>query len=174
MLFFKKGLFLSLFALSACGFVPLYHTPNGEENLQHITSSVQIVPVQGENGRLLIQCLKNNLNPKGLSISKEYFLSLTLNETINKNQGILKDNTASRTIMTLKAFYTLKDKNGRVLLDSSSSIASSYDILAQPYSSVTAEATTRQNLIKVLADNISLHIANSFKILTNENKTISN
>ncbi len=76
--------------------------------------------------------------------------------------------------MTLKAFYTLKDKNGRVLLDSSSSIASSYDILAQPYSSVTAEATTRQNLIKVLADNISLHIANSFKILTNENKTISN
>lgn len=163
MLFRLCALASFCFALS-CGFTPVYKTSQGATPVQEQTSEIKILPVPEQSGRILVQNLKSLLNPQNISRPKKYELSITLSETINNDQGILGDNTATRSTMRVTAAYTLMDiESKEILLKNSTFAISSYNILTAPYATVVSEQTTRERLIEILADNIALRMANYFK-----------
>ena len=175
MSFVKHSLVIGLAVmLGACGFRPIYYTPTGETSVQSLTAQIRVAPVPEETGRILVQTLKNTLNPDNLSVPKTYTLDVRLDKILNTDQGILDDNTATRATMTLRAFYVLRDKNGTPIINDSTFAMTSYNILTAPYATVTAEQASEKRLIKIVADTISLHMANYFKTQENEIKTNAN
>ena len=162
---FKTLLLLGLTALSACGFKPLYQNTENK-NIVSETAAVQISPVPDYIGRVFVQTLKNNLNPNNKEEDKKYQLDCSLSEKINNDQGILNDNTATRATMTISANCHLKQKSdGRSVFSKTVCAKSSYNILILPYSTVTSEEKTRQNLTKQVAQDMALYIA---AVLKNE------
>ena len=159
---FKKtilGTILGLF-LTGCGFSPVYWQ-DGTDFLEK-TAQVSIAPIPEYSGRILTQALKDNLNPKNIDAPKNYTLTVKINETIDKDQGVLGDKTSTRATFYLKAFYFLK-AGDKELLSSIASATSSYNILPDPYSTVTAEQAVRERLLKILANDISVQITAYFK-----------
>ena len=160
MLFRKIALCGLFLYLAACGWQPLYYQKDGGQPIQ--TAAINILPVPEENGRLLTQQLKDLLNPQNENIEKKYTLSVSLQEVLNTDQGILGDNTSTRATMQITAKFQLKEGD-KTLLSDSSFASSSYNILMLPYPTVTAENTTRKRLIDMLADKIALRLAVYFK-----------
>ena len=146
--------------LGGCSFQPLYY--QGKTDLLSETAAIDILPVAQESGRILVNKLKDLLNPENESIEKKYTLFVFLKENIYDDQGILGDNTSTRATMRITADFTLKEGN-KVLLKETSFSTSSYNILMLPYPTVTAENTTRKRLLEVLANNISIRLAVFFK-----------
>ena len=160
---FKKIAFCSLLLLfTACGWQPVYY--RSDSDLPVETAFVEVLPVPEENGRLLVQQLKDLLNPQNENIDKKYALSVSLEERLNTDQGILGDNTSTRATMKITARFQLK-KDDKVLLNDSAFATSSYNILMLPYPTVTAENTTRKRLIDMLADKIAMRLAVYFKTM---------
>ncbi len=174
MSFVKFFLFVGILLITACGFKPIYYTPAGQTPVQSLTAQIRVLPVPEESGRLLVQTLKNTLNPDNLSVEKTHELSVVLTKNINTDEGILNDNTASRAKMTMTASYTLRDKDGRVVLADKTYALASYNILIVPYSTVTASQATERRLIKILGDKISLRMANYFKTQSDETEKPAN
>ena len=122
------------------------------------TAAIDILPIPEEIGRLLVQQLKDLLNPQNEKVQKHYSLSISLTENVYTDQGILEDNTSTRATMQITANFKLKEKD-KLLLDDSTFAASSYNILMTPYPSVTTENTTRKRLVDMLADKIAMRLA---------------
>ena len=159
---FKKnflGIILGL-CLVGCGFSPVYRQ-DGTEFLEK-TAQVSVTPIPEESGRILTQSLKDKLNPKNIDAPKNYTLTVKLDETINKDQGVLGDKTSTRATFLLEAFYQLKSGD-KELLSSTASAISSYNILPDPYSTVTAEQAVRKRLLEILAGDISVQVTAYFK-----------
>ena len=151
--------------LFSCGWQPVYYRNDSAIPIQ--TAYVDVLPIPEESGRLLVQRLKDLLNPQNENVEKKYILSVSLSEEINKDQGILEDNTSTRATMQITARFQLKGKN-KLLLNDSSFVASSYNILMLPYPTVTAQKATRERLIGMLADKIAMRLAVYFKNLEQE------
>ena len=156
---FRKFLFV-LFFLAGCGWAPVYYSESDEIGLQ--TEKIDVLPIKEETGRLLKMQLENLFNPSKVEAKKEYTLQVTLTEQINSDQGILGDNTATRATMQLDAHIVLMQK-GKILLDTNTFAASSYNILMLPYPSVTAEEATRHRLVDVLANQVATRVTAYFK-----------
>ena len=158
---FKNIILLSLTVIiSACSWEPVYYKKDA--NMPVKTASIDILPVPEEQGRLLVQQLKDLLNPQDEKVEKRYSLSVSLDEKLNTDQGILGDNTSTRATMRITAHFQLKEKDTVLLTDSAFAI-SSYNILMLPYPTVTAETTTRKRLIDMLADKIAMRLAVYFQ-----------
>ena len=162
MLFKKLALCSLFFLFAACGWQPVYYRSDSKLPIE--TAFVDVLPVPEENGRLLVQQLKDLLNPQNLAKEKKYTLSVSLEERLDTEQGILGDNTATRATMRMTARFRLMEKD-KVLLTDTAFSTSSYNILMLPYPTVTAENTTRKRLIDVLADKIAMRLAVYFKTM---------
>ena len=146
--------------LTGCGFSPVYWQ-DGTEFLEK-TAQVEITPVPEYSGRILTQALKDKLNPENIDVPKNYTLTVKLDEDINKDQGILGDKTSTRATFHMTAVYQLKS-GPTELLSSTATAISSYNILPEPYSTVTAEQAVRERLLNILANDISVQITAFFK-----------
>ena len=144
----------------ACGWQPVYYQSNSDASIQ--TAAIDVMPIPDESGRLLTQQLKDLLNPQNELVEKKYVLTISLDEQLDREQGILGDNTATRATMRITAKFQLK-QDDKILLTDSSFISSSYNILMLPYPTVTAENTTRKRLIDMLADKIAMRLVVYFK-----------
>ena len=156
----KKLIFLFCLILGGCSFQPLYYQEKMDLTSQ--TAAIDILPVAQESGRILVNKLKDLLNPENEDVEKKYSLSISLKESIDDDQGILGDNTSTRATMRITANFTLKEGQ-KVLLQENAFSTSSYNVLMLPYPTVTAENTTRKRLLEVLANNISIRLAVFFK-----------
>ncbi len=162
---FKSVICISVLLLTAaCGWTPVYLKTEQNASVVDETAQIRVARVPEETGRILVRTLNSNLNPDNTDVPKKYELSIHLSETVNSDQGILGDNTATRATMRLTAAYTLKDLSSQqVLLSDTAYTVSSYNILTAPYATLTAEQTTRRRLAELLADSIALRMANYFK-----------
>ena len=161
---FKKVILAMFLAgcIAGCGFSPVYWKGKDDPSILEKTAQIKIDPIPEESGRILTQALKDKLNPRYEEADKNYTLSVNIKETINKDQGILGDKTSTRATFKLEAFYVLKQQK-KELLSSMASAISSYNILTDPYSTITAEQAVRERLLKTLADEIALQITSYFK-----------
>ncbi len=164
----KKIIIGILVFLSACSWTPVYKTVGLIEQ----TNTVLVNPIPNLSGRLMTRLLNNILNPDHIQTEKKYVLSVNLTEETVRDQGILSDDTASRENLYVTADYELKDiKSGKVILNSSTKLVDSYDILSQPYATVTRSQKARENLIQLLSETIGNHVAS---VIKNENLSQSN
>ena len=139
------------FLCTACSFSPLYSEKKDEAVLQE-TAQIQIEPIEGVLG----YTIRDQLNAK-------YTLNIKISENIIGDLGIQKTNFATRSRMILTAHYILKDcETNQVLLNTQTNASGSYN-LTTTYSTMTAKDKMRQNLAKILADNISIRLLMYFK-----------
>ena len=162
---FKSVICVCLFILTAaCGWTPVYMKNKQGVSVVDETAQVRVAKVPEETGRILVRTLNSMLNPDNKDVSKKYELQIDLSETLNTDQGILGDNTATRATMRLTAKYKLVELGtNRILLSDKAYTISSYNILTAPYATLTAEQTTRRRLAELLANSIALRMANYFK-----------
>ena len=165
----KKIILMGLYSLCliGCGWRPVYY--QFDKNTEQ-TSMVEIAPVSNEDGRLLIQKLKDILNPQNEQVEKKYTLKIELSEHLNTEQGIIGDSTSTRATMRMSAQFKLIDKaKEAVLIDESTFAESSYNILTLPYPTVMADEATRKRLLDVVAEQIGTRIAVFFAENKHEN-----
>ena len=155
----KYGMILAtILALGGCGFQPLYGFQENPEVVRE-SAQIEIEPVVGEGGYQMGLILKEKLNPNTLSLPKKYRLKAVIDKPSFYDQSIQGDNFASLEKMTLRVHYTLTDiENKTVLISSSSSISGSYNIIKEPYATVTAKEKMYQNLVQSLSNDIVLHM----------------
>lgn len=152
---------LLLFLGTACSFSPLYLEEDDETVLRE-TSQIQIEPIDGALGYTIRDQLNARLQSNA-SAHQKYTLSVRVSENIIGDLGIQKTNFATRSRMILTAHYILKNREtNQVLLEAETKASGSYN-LTTAYSTLTAKDKMRQNLAKILADNISIRLSMYFK-----------
>ena len=165
MLWRRKGYFLIVLLLAACGFRPLYvgqstqDSISGKQLTQEMASIfIDIIP--DRTGQILRQTLANRLTPHGETKDPRYRLSVRLSEAVLSQQGVRQDNLATRYVMTFTAYYTLYTypENHQILSDSTIG-RSSYDVQLSPYATDVAEQTAKERIMKIIGDDIALRLA---------------
>ncbi len=171
---FKKIILGCFFVLSGCGFSPLYYSSQ-EGEVQ--TEQVLVAPIADYNGYMLKQRIENTLNPKSVSGPKNYILEVQLDSPLLSDQSIQGDNFASRKKISLTAHYKLIDKKtSKVVLTSSTTALGAFNVFYEPYTTYQAEKSQTEDLVQIVANNISLRIAAYLKQkeVESESKTSSN
>ena len=158
---FKYVFFFLGFFLTGCGFEPLYVA---HEDTLAQTAAVQIEPIAGEGGYQAELILQKRLNPEQIKVAPKYRLTVVFNKPTYSNQSIQSDNFATLEKMDVSASYKLIDiqKNQTVI---SSSVASNglYNLVNDPYATVTAKDKLYENLVRSMSDDIATHILSYFK-----------
>lgn len=158
----KKMVFALFFLMAGCGFSPLYLTKG--EKTTTLTAAVSVLPIENYDGYLLQNYLSDALNPDKVTIPKIYDLSVSLQAPFISEQNIQDDNFSSRDRMTLTAGYRLiNNQTKKVLIDTTTSATGAYNIAVQPYATWMAQKRVKENLIKMLAERISIHVVSFIK-----------
>lgn len=165
MLWLRKGYFLIVLLLSACGFRPLYVGQSTQDSIsgKQLTqemASIFIDTIPDRIGQILHQSLSDRLTPHGETKDPRYRLSVRLSEAVISQQGVRQDNLATRYVMTFTAYYTLYTyPENRKLLSDSTVGRSSYDVQLSPYATDVAEQTAKERIMKILGNDIALRLA---------------
>lgn len=166
MLLFKKLLGLTvLFTLAACGFRPMYTGQGTADSIsgKQLTtemSSVFIDEIPNREGQVLRRTLLGRLSPAGEPEKPHYRLSVHLSEATIFQQGVRQDNLATRYVMSYTAYYTLSSyPENKVLLKDTTVGRISYDVQLSPYATDVAERTSKERVMKIIGDDISLRLA---------------
>lgn len=167
-MFYKNLFFLTLFFLSACGFSPMHRLSDNRQT-SSLTEQIGIAGIPNYEGWLLRQNLQDNLNPEKTGGSKKYLLVVNLRAPTYTDQSIQGDNFASRETVRISASYTLKEtETGKVILQDSTAATGAYNIVKEPYATNVARNRLREDLVKIIGDNISLRVISFMK--SNEEK----
>ena len=151
---------ITCIATTACGFRPLYQTGTTlSPSNSTVLDQVAITAAPGANGLMLRNALIDRFYHHGYPDQAPYILEINLQE-LYRDLIIQKNDTTTRAQLVMRAFYTLKDKNGTIILDSGDIRAvSSYNILQSQYTTLVTQAQARENTIRELADKITTRIA---------------
>lgn len=170
----KKIILGSFLLLSGCGFSPLYYSDESEASQ---TEQVLVAPIADYNGYVLKKSIEDALNPKGVNGPKKYILEVKLNSPVLADQSIQGDSFASRKKITLSANYKLIDKStNTTVLSSSTTALGAFNVFYEPYTTYQAEKKQTEDLVQIVANNISLRVAAYLKQkeVEGEGKTSSN
>ncbi len=134
------GLFLT--GLSACGFRPLYGTPEGASQSTaaalHQIYVAQINNATSRTGHLVYQKLERQLRQSGSGVDRSapprYRLNLKVEER-EEGVAIEQDDTFSRFNIRLIATYELLDLQGNLLTKGTSQAVGSYNVVQSQYAS---------------------------------------
>lgn len=161
----KYGLMLvAVLGLVGCGFRPLYLTENNKQNIIEQTAAVAVEPISGEGGYQMELILAEKLNPKQLNRPKKYRLEVRLGAPSYSDKSLKDDNFATIEEMNVVAFYTLiQSDSGEKLVSASLNSSGLFNLIREPYATVVSKDQLYQNLIKVMSDEIALHIMSYFK-----------
>ena len=142
--------------LGGCGFRPLYGKTGGDhQDVAGDLSSVAIAPIPDRLGQELRNYLLDLLTPRGRPTNPIFTLRVQVKERIEDlaidNQGL-----ATRANLRLDATYALiKDETGESVLNGKGLAVSSYNLVSNDYSNLTAENDARSRA--------ALHIARQIR-----------
>lgn len=149
-----------LITLNSCSFQVIYKDEFDDNSIAHQLASIKIRKDRNQ----LSQNLKNNvydvLNPDFIKADVKYFLEMNLESTValtftNASGG------SGRNKVTLKVNYVLKNiKNAQKISEGKTEVYDSYDVSTNRYATLTAEDYVKENLTKVIAQNIRNSIVN--------------
>ncbi|HWY62783.1 MAG TPA: LPS assembly lipoprotein LptE [Rhizomicrobium sp.] len=144
--------------LAGCGFHPLYGDPKLEPQL----ASIFVEPVAERDGYELRNTLINLLGSDGVSGGKAYRLRLILNES---NQGVALQNNATITRYndTLTVNYVLSDAKGTEVIRGTQTSLSSYNVVASPYSTLSAQQDADTRAANDIAERIRIDLGAFFR-----------
>lgn len=138
--------------LAACGLQPMY-AGGGSGAVAQGLSAVDIAPIEGRNGWLMRNALKDRLSAAGTSAPR-YRLDVLLDDQL-EGMGLLTDETIGRERRTLRARYQLVDlTTNAVLVDATAGSDAGIDVVSSEYATIAAEQTALENLTRDVADRI--------------------
>jgi LPS-assembly lipoprotein len=154
------GLFLLATGLAGCGWQPLYGKIDGTGgDAAESLSQVHILPIADRTGQNLYNALRDRMNPQGVPAKPQYDLVVNLSERSDQLL-ILEDQTASRINLTVFADFRLYQRgNKNPVFAGRSQVTTSYDLLNDPFATVTSEADAHRRAAQSLADEISNRLA---------------
>src|SRR5688500_12671129 len=95
-----------LFALSGCGFKPLYS--RGTEAADERLATIRVNPISDRLGQRLAIDLRDTFNPLGRKVDATHTLNVSL-VTERREVALRRDGTASRVELVVNANYTLSE-----------------------------------------------------------------
>lgn len=127
-------------------------------------AAIFIDEIPNREGQLLRRVLLNRLTPAGEPVNPHYRLSVSLSNATISEQGVRKDNLATRYEMSYTGKYTLTSyPDGEKLLSGRTGARASYDVQKSPYASHAAEEAMKDRVMRILGDDIALRLATYLK-----------
>ncbi len=156
MRFFQYSLSACLLVLlSACaGFQPLY----GENTaVRRSFENLSLAPIEGRAGFLFAQALQDR---GGIQAGQSgvYVLETNLRKT-QANVGVRVDDVSTRARLTLRARYTVRDRDGKIAYKGNAISETAFDIPDQPYGAIAAEQYAEETAATVLAEKVMNDLA---------------
>lgn len=149
-------LLFSASLLAACGLQPMY-AGGGSGAVARGLSAVDVAPIEGRNGWLMRNALKDRLSAAGTTAPR-YRLDVLLDDRL-EGMGLLTDETIGRERRTLRARYQLVDlASGTVVVDATAGSDAGIDVVSSEYATIAAEQTALENLTHDVADRILTRI----------------
>jgi LPS-assembly lipoprotein len=143
--------------LPACALHPLY-AGGGSGTVARTLQQVSVAPIEGRNGWLVYNKLKERLSAAGSS-APAYRLEVKLDDSII-GLGIRGDRAVTRERRTLRARYQLvRASSGQVVLDATAGSDAGIDVVSSEYATVAAEQTAAERLADDVADQIVARLA---------------
>ena len=125
---------------------------------------IEISPIVNRLGQQLRNHLVQNINPFGNTGNAKFLLKVVLTEN-KQNLAIKKSEIATRANLTFLATYSVVRKsNGTVMTKGSSSIITSYNILAEPFGTMIAEKDARARAVREISADLTNKIASFFRL----------
>lgn len=149
---------VAVLSSASCGFKPLY----GERQTavsQAALSQVWVAPLRDRVGQLLHIHLTKGMHPRGKPRNPVWELEIKLTSR-TVNLGIRKDETATRSNLTLNAEFKLKRiATGKVSFKGRSVITISYNILESRFGTISSRNNAIERAARELGDNIKTRVA---------------
>lgn len=143
---------------ASCGYSPVYG-PRSTSQVAAALSGVRVGPIKDRTGQILRNNLLDRLNPKGQPTSPEYHLSVTVKESI-RNLGIQRDETSTRSDLTLSAsFQLVKLGINEPVMRGKSSSTNGFNRVNTHYATVVAARDARKRAASEIADDIANRLA---------------
>lgn len=142
--------------LAGCGLQPVY-SGGSSGTVATALSDIAIAPIPDRKGYLVSTALRHEMGP--VAASPQFRLEVELEEQI-LGFGIRDNNTIAAERITLRARYTLKDANGKVLLLATTGSDMSIDnVSSSDYATVAAETSAIERLSVVVAQQIAQRLS---------------
>ena len=123
--------------LAGCGFHPLYANRR-DSGLDAELAAIKVTPASERIGQLVAISLREGLNPSGNRVTPRYSLNLVVATSIG-DFAIRADGTASRELYAATVSFNLQSIEGnRIVLSGSARANDSYDVGANPYTTIVA------------------------------------
>lgn len=149
--------------LTACGFQPLYAGGKTGATATEF-SSIRVAPIVDRIGQQLRNELFDLLTPYGQPAYPKFHLSVTLSESTS-GLAVKKSEVATRANLRITANFRLTDsQTGQLVFDGSSSVVGSYNILSSDFSTLVAENSARDRVLKDVASNIQTRLSTYFRL----------
>jgi LPS-assembly lipoprotein len=97
--------------LAGCGFHPLY-AANKAADVDPTLAAIKVLPVPNRVGQMLVDQLREQLNPAGERVAIRYLLTISLS-VARSDLGLRRDNTSTRVEVRLEANLRLDVLGGK-------------------------------------------------------------
>ncbi|WP_225770331.1 LPS assembly lipoprotein LptE [Inquilinus sp. Marseille-Q2685] len=150
---------LLILALGACGLRPLYGTNSVGTAMSDRLAQVNVGIIGDRSGQILRTELIRTLNPQGRPAQPAYDLGVTLAES-QQDVNLISDLTTTRKNLTMTASFVLTDrKTGQPVFSDSVSEITSFNILADQYTTLVGERDARERALRSLGEDIRTRLA---------------
>ena len=144
--------------VAACGFQPIYGG-SGPSGVRAELAAIEVGLIKDRVGQQLRNELVQRLHPDGRPRKPAYRLHIDL--SIDKRDlALKKSEIATRANLQIRATYSLRNNpDGKMLIQGTARITTSYDILRSDFATLAAEADARRRGVRELADEITNRLA---------------
>ncbi|RCK49137.1 hypothetical protein [Thalassospira profundimaris] len=150
---------ITLTALGACGFRPLYATKGDSYNTAANMALVDVAVIDDRVGQITRNALIETLTPRGQSASPLYDLKVNLSESTSE-QGFTKDNEATIADYLITATYELvRRQDSKILRQGNVRTRTSYNIVESDFASIEAESAAQADAARTLAQQLANQVA---------------
>ena len=151
-------LLLLMLPLAACGFHPLYAESRRVAD-EPALAAIKVLPIADRMGQQLELSLREQFNPRGLSLEPRYQLSVTLS-VYRADLGIQRDATATRGQVNVTAIIVLSEaKTAKVVYRGSAHSLSAFNVVDDAYAAQVAQDDSDSRTVRDLADEIRTRVA---------------
>ena len=146
------SLALALVVLGACDIEPLYGSRSAKERGGGV-AAIEIAPIKDRVGHIVRNHLIDSLTPDGQPTNPDYRLTLSVEQT-KRALLIQLDDNATRYNLTIRATFSLADRNGVAVYSDSVRATGGYNVVGSGFATMTAERDAAEEAARVLSEDI--------------------
>lgn len=158
---FCAALLFAAFALTGCGFTPLYgnHSAGANQSVRAQLSGVYIANIADQSGQYLRNALMDRFYAQGRpGTPAAYNLNVASVAESRSELDITKTSDSTRAQLYMTTSFVLNDGKGQPLLTRSLTAVTSYNILDSQFTTRVAEDAARRQALDDLARQIETHL----------------